>query len=118
MNAIFSRLATVVTSHSTSLVRRLYCCCKATYLPIFPWILPSMAASWSCQPVMLLQPTYLTFPASTNQLRVSSVSLMGVALSQMWVWSVHIAGNVVSATFGGQNYLRSVLSLQPLSNYP
>ena len=33
-------------------------------------------------------------------------------------WRVDIPGNGVATAFGGQNYLRSVLSLQPLSNYP
>ena len=79
---MFSLFATGVTSHSTCLERRLYCCCRTTHLPALCWLLPSMAASWSCQPVRLLQPTYLTFPASTNQLRLSSVSVMGVASSQ------------------------------------
>jgi len=33
-------------------------------------------------------------------------------------WRVDVTGNGVATAFGGQNYLRSVLSLQPLSNYP
>ena len=48
----------------TNLIKFTYCCWSTEYLAI-PGFLERFAASWSCQPVMLLPPTYRTWYVQT-----------------------------------------------------